>query len=70
MLAVPLDADVERRRSNLAKRTGLTEAELARDLIERNIEDMEDQYLAEQSIAEGGGRLSSEQVRKELGLKR
>jgi predicted DNA-binding protein len=37
-------------------------------LIEGNIEDLEDRYLAEKAIEEGGPRLTSEQVRKELGL--
>jgi predicted DNA-binding protein len=39
-----------------------------RELIEGNIEDLEDRYLAEQAIAEGGSRLTSDQVRKALGL--
>jgi predicted DNA-binding protein len=39
-----------------------------RELIEDNIEELEDRYLAEQAIAEGGSRLTSDQVRKALGL--
>jgi RHH-type transcriptional regulator, rel operon repressor / antitoxin RelB len=70
MLTVLLNPDIERRLSELAKRTGRTEGELARELVEGNIEDLEDRYLAEQAIAEGGPRLSSEQARKELGLDR
>jgi RHH-type rel operon transcriptional repressor/antitoxin RelB len=70
MLNVPLSPDIDRRLFDLAKRTGRTESELARELIEGNIEDLEDRYLAEQAIAEGGPRLTSEQVRKELGLDR
>jgi RHH-type transcriptional regulator, rel operon repressor / antitoxin RelB len=68
MLTIQLPPDIERRLSELAKRTGRTEGEFARELIESNIEDLEDRYLAEQAIAEGGPRLTSEQVRKELGL--
>lgn len=68
MITVELTPDIERRLSELAKRTGRTEGEFARELIEGNIEDLEDRFLAEQAIAEGGPRLTSEQVRKELGL--
>lgn len=70
MLNVPLNPDIERRLSELAKRTGRTEGDFARELIESNIEDLEDRYLAEQAIAEGGSRLTSDQVRKALGLER
>ena len=68
MLEVPLHPDVERRLSELAKRTGRSESDFARELIESNLEDLEDRYLAEQAIAEGGPRLTSDQVRKEVGL--
>jgi RHH-type rel operon transcriptional repressor/antitoxin RelB len=68
MLNVPLNPDIERRLSELAKRTGRAESDVARELIESNIEDFEDRYLAERAIAEGGPRLTSDQVRKELGL--
>jgi RHH-type rel operon transcriptional repressor/antitoxin RelB len=68
MLSVPLNPDIERRLSELSKRTGRSESDFARELIEGNIEDLEDRYLAERAIKEGGPRLTSEQVRKELGL--
>jgi RHH-type rel operon transcriptional repressor/antitoxin RelB len=68
MLNVLLSPDIERRLSELAKRTGRAESDVARELIEGNIEDLEDRYLAERAIAEGGQRLTSDQVRKELGL--
>ena len=68
MLNVLLDPDIERRLSEFARRTGRTESDFARELIEGNIEDLEDRYLAEQAIAEGGSRLTSDQVRKALGL--
>jgi predicted DNA-binding protein len=54
----------------LAKRAGRRESELASKLIEGNFEEVEDRCMAEQAIAEGGPRLTSEQVRKELGLQR
>ena len=68
MIAVSLNPDVERRLSELAKLTGRSESDFARELIEGNIEDLEDRYLAENAIKEGGPRFTSEQVRKELGL--
>jgi RHH-type transcriptional regulator, rel operon repressor / antitoxin RelB len=68
MLNVWLAPDIEQRLSELAKRTGRTEGDLVRELIAGNIEDLEDRYLAEQAIAEGGSRLTSDQVRKALGL--
>jgi predicted DNA-binding protein len=68
MLNVLLNPDIERRLSEFAKRTGRSESDFARELIESNIEDLEDRYLAEQAIAEGGPRLTSDLVRKELGL--
>jgi RHH-type transcriptional regulator, rel operon repressor / antitoxin RelB len=68
MLSVPLSPDIERRLSELAKRTGRAESDFARELIESNIEDLEDRYLVERAIAEEGPRLTSDQVRKELGL--
>jgi predicted DNA-binding protein len=70
MLEVPLRPDIERRLSEFAKRTGRAESDVARELIESNIEDLEDRYLAERAIAEGGPRLTGDQVRKELGLER
>ncbi len=70
MLTVLLNPEIARRLSEFARRTGRTESEIARELIEGNIEDLEDRYLAEAAIAEGGPRLTSEQVRKELGLER
>ncbi len=68
MLTVPLSADIERRLSELSRRTGRSASDFARELIEGNIEDLEDRYLAEKAIEEGGPRLTSEQVRRELGL--
>jgi predicted DNA-binding protein len=68
MLSVPLHPDVERRLAASAKSRGQSKSDLARELIERNIDDLEDIQLAEQSLREGGQNLTTEQVRKELGL--
>jgi len=68
MLSIRLHADIERRLSELAKRTGRTKSYYARDLIEGNIEDLEDRYLAEARLEKRRSPRTSRQVRKELGL--
>jgi RHH-type transcriptional regulator, rel operon repressor / antitoxin RelB len=68
MVTVRLDPDIERRLSELARRTGRTKSDYARELIEGNIEDLEDRYLAESRIENRRAPLTSRQVRKELGL--
>lgn len=68
MLTVTINPEIERRLAELAKRTGRSVNDFARELIENNIEDLEDRYLAEKSIAEDGPRITSDQARKELGL--
>jgi RHH-type rel operon transcriptional repressor/antitoxin RelB len=47
MLSIRLDTQVEKRLDRLAKLTGRTKSYYARELIESNIEDLEDRYLAE-----------------------
>ncbi len=66
MLSVRLDPDIERRLSELAKRTGRTRSYYVRELIEANIEDLEDRYLAEARLEKRRPSLTSRQVRKEL----
>jgi predicted DNA-binding protein len=65
---VVLKSDIERRLSALAQLTGRSENDFVHQLIDENIEDLEDRYLAEKAMAEGGPRYTSKQVRKELGL--
>jgi RHH-type rel operon transcriptional repressor/antitoxin RelB len=50
MLSIRLDPEIERRLNELARRTGRTKSYYARELIESNIEDLEDRYLAEARI--------------------
>jgi predicted DNA-binding protein len=52
---------------SLPSAPGEPKAILRANFIEGNIEDLEDRYLAEQAIAEGGSRLTSDQVRKAFG---
>jgi RHH-type rel operon transcriptional repressor/antitoxin RelB len=68
MLSIRLDPDIERRLSELAQRTGRTKSCYARELIEGNLEDLEDRYLAEARLEKRRPALTSRQVRKELGL--
>ena len=68
MLSIDLDPEIEQRLTELAKRTGKTQAELARELVKYVMEDLEDITIAEARLANPGTRLTSEQVRKELGL--
>ncbi len=70
MLSIRLDPDIERRLSELAKRTGRTKTYYARELIESNIEDLEDRYLAEARLEKRRSPLTSRRVRRELGLER
>ena len=70
MLSLRLDPGVERRLNRLAQRTGRTKSYYARELIEGNLEDLEDRYLAEARLEKRRPALSSRQVRKELGLNR
>jgi predicted DNA-binding protein len=65
-----LDPELERRLSDLAKRSGQTEDECARELIEEHIDDLEDRYRAESRLKEQQPALTIQQVRKELGLER
>jgi RHH-type transcriptional regulator, rel operon repressor / antitoxin RelB len=68
MLSIRLNPDIERRLSELAKRTGRTKNDYAREFIENNIEDLDDRYLVEKRLENRRTPLTSRQVRKELGL--
>jgi RHH-type rel operon transcriptional repressor/antitoxin RelB len=70
MLSIRLEPDIERRLTELARRTGRTKSFYARELIESNIEDLEDRYLAEARLEKRRAPLRSRQVRKRLGLGR
>lgn len=68
MLSLRLDPDTERRLDELARKTGRTKSFYARELIQENLEDLEDRYLAEARLEKRRTPLTSRQVRKELGL--
>lgn len=68
MLSIRLKPALERRLSRLARQTGRTKTFYATKLIEENIEDLEDRYLAEARLEKRGKRYTSQEVRSELDL--
>ena len=68
MLSIRLKPALERRLSRLARQTGRTKTFYATKLIEENIEDLEDRYLAEARLEKRGKRYTGQEVRSELGL--
>ena len=70
--SIRLTPSVEARLDNLAQKTGRTKAFYLRELVERGLQDLEDYYLATEvfkRVEQGQEEvLSSEQVKKELGL--
>jgi RHH-type rel operon transcriptional repressor/antitoxin RelB len=70
--SIRLTPSVEARLDNLAQKTGRTKAFYLRELVERGLQDLEDYYLANEvfkRVEQGQEEvLSSEQVKKELGL--
>jgi RHH-type rel operon transcriptional repressor/antitoxin RelB len=66
MLALRLPPDIEKRLETLAKKTGRTKSFYAREAILRQIEDIEDYYLARRRLARGGGRVTLETLERQL----
>jgi RHH-type rel operon transcriptional repressor/antitoxin RelB len=68
MTSVRLSAELEARLEHLATLTGRTKTFYIRQLIEEHIDELEDRYIAEHRLENPDERLTSEQVRQELGL--
>ena len=72
MSTIRLPADIEERLEQLATATGRTKTFHAREEIPRHLEDLEDLYLAEQSLIElreGRSRTYTlDEVARDLGL--
>lgn len=70
--SVRLSQETEQRLNFLAEKTGRTKAYYIREIIENNLEDIEDYYLASEvleRVRKGQEKVySSSDVRKELGL--
>ena len=73
MLAIRLPDEIEKRLARLAKRTGRTKTYYAREAILRHLDDLEDLYLAEKTLADiRSGRSKTiplEDVMRQYGLK-
>jgi RHH-type rel operon transcriptional repressor/antitoxin RelB len=68
MLAIRLEPEIEERLEKLAKNTGRTKTFYAREAILEHLEDLEDVYLAKQSLKKGGSIYTSDEIKRELGL--
>jgi RHH-type rel operon transcriptional repressor/antitoxin RelB len=66
MLALRLPPEIERRLDALAKKTGRSKSFYAREAILRQIEDIEDYYLARRRLARGGVRVTLERLEQQL----
>jgi RHH-type rel operon transcriptional repressor/antitoxin RelB len=68
MLALRLPPEIEQRLDALAKKTGRSKSNNAREAILRQIEDIEDYYLAQRRLRRAGPRVRLES--RERGLAR
>ena len=68
MISMALHPDIEQRLAELAKSRGLSKSDLARELIEACIEDLDDIRMAAGRLESRQPALTAEQARKALGL--
>ena len=66
MLALRLPPAIEKRLDALAKKTGRTKSFYAREAILRQIEDIEDYYLARRRLVRSGLRVTLESLERQL----
>jgi RHH-type rel operon transcriptional repressor/antitoxin RelB len=66
MLAVRLPPEIEQRLDALAKKTGRSKSYYVREAILRQIEDIEDTYLARRRLARGGPRVTLESLERQV----
>ena len=66
MLALRLPPEIEQRLDALAKKTGRSKSFYAREAILRQIEDIEDYYLARGRMQRGGARVSLDSLERDL----
>ena len=66
MLALRLPPEIEKRLDLLSKKTGRTKSFYAREAILRQLEDIEDYYLARRRLTRGGQRVSFETLERQL----
>ena len=68
MASLRLDKELENRLDHLAKMTGRTKTFYIRQLIEQHIDELEDRYIAESRLENPADRLTSKEMRKDLGM--
>ena len=66
MLALRLPPEIEQRLDALARKTGRSKSYYAREAIVRQIEDIEDYYLAQRRLSRGGPRVTLEGLEQDL----
>ena len=66
MLALRLPPELEQRLDALAKKTGRSKSYYAREAILRQIEDIEDYYLAQRRLGRAGPRVTLESLERNL----
>ena len=71
-ISIQLDPEIEQRLDHLVANTGKAKSDFLREFIQNGLDDLEEVYLAEATmrrVRNGSEKmLSSNQVRKELGL--
>ena len=68
MASLRLEKELENRLDHLAKMTGRTKTFYIRQLIEQHIDELEDRYIAESRLENPADRLTSKEMRQDLGL--
>ncbi len=68
MATLRLSKELENRLNQLAEITGRTKTFYIRMLVEEHIDELEDRYMAEQRLETPAKRLTSQEMRQELGL--
>jgi RHH-type rel operon transcriptional repressor/antitoxin RelB len=66
MLALRLPPDIEQRLDALARKTGRSKSYYAREAILRQIEDIEDDYLARRRAQRRGPRVTLDSLERDL----
>jgi RHH-type rel operon transcriptional repressor/antitoxin RelB len=66
MLALRLPPEIDKRLTDLARRTGRTKSFYAREAILRHLEDIEDYHLARRRLARRSARVTLEALEEEL----
>jgi RHH-type rel operon transcriptional repressor/antitoxin RelB len=66
MLALRLPPEIDKRLTDLARRTGRTKSFYAREAILRHLEDIEDYHLARRRLARRSVRVTLEALEDEL----